>query len=44
MYRITLSADWRSAVNYVLGQEQPSDGAVFYVPNDYPFLYYTHRA
>lgn len=44
MYRITLSADWRSAVNYVLGQEQPQDGAVFYVPNDYPFLYYTHRA
>jgi hypothetical protein len=44
MYQITLNADWRSAVNFVLGQEHPGDGAIFYIPNDYPFLYYAHRA
>ncbi len=43
-YRITLNADWRSAVNYVLQHEQPGDGAVFYVPNVYPYVYYAHRA
>jgi len=43
-YRITLNADWRSAVNYVLTHEQTGEGAVFFLPNDYPYLYYTHRA
>jgi mannosyltransferase len=43
-YRITLDADWRSAVNYVLAHEQPGDGSVFYIPNVYPYLYYARRA
>jgi hypothetical protein len=43
-YRITLNADWRSAINYVLSHAEAGDGAVFYVPNDYPFLYYARRA
>jgi mannosyltransferase len=43
-YPITLNADWRSAVNYVLEHERPGDGVVFYIPNDYPYLYYAHRA
>lgn len=43
-YRITLNADWRSAVHYVLQHQQPGDGVVFYLPNAYPYYYYTHRA
>lgn len=36
--------DWRSAVGYILQREQPGDGAVFYIPNDYGYLYYVRRA
>jgi mannosyltransferase len=43
-YPITRNADWRSAVNYVLDHEEPGDGAVFYVPNVYPYVYYARRA
>ena len=43
-YKIALNADWRSAVGYVLVNQRPGDGVVFCVPNDYPYLYYSHRA
>jgi hypothetical protein len=43
-FRITLNADWRSAVGYVLVNERPGDGVVFCIPNDYPYLYYSQRA
>jgi mannosyltransferase len=43
-YRMAMNADWRSAVRYILEREQVGDGAVFYVPNDYPYIYYAHRA
>jgi mannosyltransferase len=36
--------DWRSAVSYILQREHPGDGAVFYIPNDYGYLYYVRRA
>ena len=35
--------DWRSAVGYILQHEQPGDGAVFYIPNVYGYLYYVGR-
>ena len=40
----TEASDWRSAVSYILEHQQPGDGAVFFIPNTYPYLYYTHRA
>ena len=43
-YQTMVSADWRSSIHYVLAHQQPADGAVFYIPNDYPFLYYAHQA
>lgn len=36
--------DWRSAVGYILQREHPGDGAVFFIPNDYGYLYYVQRA
>ena len=36
--------DWRSAVSYILQHKRPGDGAVFYIPNDYAYLYYVQRA
>jgi mannosyltransferase len=33
-------SDWRSAVRYVLANQQPADGVVFWKPNVYPYLYY----
>ncbi len=39
-----MNADWRSAVSYILEHQQPGDGAVFYIPNTYPYVYYAHRA
>jgi len=38
------TSDWRSAVNYILERQQPGDGVVFYIPNDYAYLYYVRRA
>ena len=40
----TEASDWRSAVSYILEHQQPGDGAVFFIPNTYPYLYYTDRA
>lgn len=40
----TSTEDWRSAVSYILEHEHPGDGAVFYIPNDYGYLYYVQRA
>jgi mannosyltransferase len=42
--RVIGISDWRSATDYVLQREQPGDGAVFFIPNTYPYRYYTHRA
>jgi mannosyltransferase len=36
--------DWRSAVGYILQEQQPDDGAVFFIPNAYAYLYYVQRA
>ncbi len=36
--------DWRSAVNYILAHQQARDGAVFYIPNAYSYVYYIQRA
>jgi mannosyltransferase len=33
-------SDWRSVVHYVLANQQPADGVVFWKPNVYPYLYY----
>ena len=33
-------SDWRSTVRYVLANQQPADGVVFWKPNVYPYLYY----
>jgi uncharacterized membrane protein len=38
------TSNWRSAVNYILQRQQPSDGAVFFLPNTYCYRYYVHRA
>jgi mannosyltransferase len=38
------TSDWRSAVGYILEHQQPGDGVVFFIPNYYPYRYYTHRA
>ena len=38
------TSDWRSAVDYVLEHQQPGDGVVFYIPNYYAYMYYSHRA
>jgi mannosyltransferase len=43
-YEYAPHADWRSAVDYVLEHQRPGDGAVFYIPNAYPYLYYVRRA
>ena len=43
-YEYVPHANWRAAVEYVLAHQQPGDGAVFYIPNDYPYLYYVRRA
>jgi hypothetical protein len=43
-YEYVPHANWRAAVDYVLAHQQPGDGAVFYIPNDYPYLYYVRRA
>jgi mannosyltransferase len=43
-YEYVPHADWRSAVDYVLEHQQPGDGVIFYIPNDYPYLYYVRRA
>jgi mannosyltransferase len=40
----TETSDWRSAVGYILEHQQPGDGVLFYIPNFYPYRYYTHRA
>lgn len=40
----TPTEDWRSAVGYILQREHPGDGAVFFIPNDYGYLYYVQRA
>jgi 4-amino-4-deoxy-L-arabinose transferase-like glycosyltransferase len=40
----TETSDWRSAVGYILQRQQPGDGIIFYIPNDYAYLYYTRRA
>ena len=37
-------SDWRSAVGYILAHQQPGDGAVFFIPNVYPYRYYVRRA
>ena len=31
-------------MDYILEHQQPGDGVVFYIPNYYSYLYYTHRA
>lgn len=36
--------DWRSAVSYILANQRAKDGAVFYIPNVYSYLYYVQRA
>jgi mannosyltransferase len=38
------ASDWRSAVGYILAHQQPGDGAVFFIPNVYPYRYYVRRA
>ncbi len=38
------TSDWRSAVRYILQQQRPGDGAVFFLPNTYCYHYYVHRA
>lgn len=43
-YPYTVHADWRSAINYILQHQQPGDGAVFFIPNIYPYRYYCERA
>ena len=43
-YEYVPHANWRAAVDHVLAHQQPGDGAVFYIPNDYPYLYYVRRA
>jgi len=40
----TETSDWRSAVGYILQRQQPGDGIIFYIPNDYAYLYYTRHA
>lgn len=40
----TEASDWRSAVSYILEHQRPGDGAIFFIPNTYPYLYYTDRA
>ncbi len=40
----TETSDWRSAVGYILAHQKPGDGVIFYIPNTYPYRYYTHRA
>ncbi len=40
----TETSDWRSAVGYILEHQKPGDGVVFYIPNYYPYAYYTRRA
>jgi hypothetical protein len=43
-FRIAMNADWRTAVRYILERQQSGDGAIFYIPNTYPYIYYSHRA
>lgn len=43
-YEYVPHANWRSAVEYVLEHQQPGDGVVFFIPNDYPYRYYVRRA
>lgn len=43
-YEYVPHANWRSAVDYVLQHQQPGDGVVLYIPNDYPYRYYVRRA
>ncbi len=33
-------SDWRAVVHYVLTNQQPADGVVFWKPNVYPYQYY----
>jgi mannosyltransferase len=38
------NTDWRSAVNYILENQQPGDGAVFYTSHALCYRYYAGRA
>jgi mannosyltransferase len=40
----TPTEDWRSTVSYILQREHLGDGAVFFIPNDYGYLYYVGHA
>ena len=42
-YEYVPHANWRAAIDHGLAHQEP-DGAVFYIPNDYPYLYYVRRA
>jgi len=43
-YEYVPRADWRSAVAYVLAHQEPGDGVIFYIPNNYCYRYYVRRA
>ena len=42
LYNVT--SDWRSAVGFIVERQQPGDGVFFFIPNPYPYEYYTNRA
>jgi hypothetical protein len=42
-YEYVPRADWRSAVAYVLAHQEPGDGVIFYIPNNYCYRYYVRR-
>jgi mannosyltransferase len=43
-YEYVPHADWRSAVAYLLEHQEPGDGVIFYIPNNYCYRYYVRRA
>ena len=43
-YEYVPRADWRSAVAYLLEHQEPGDGVIFYIPNNYCYRYYVRRA